>query len=681
MQTLAELTTKIYNHPLQVTRAVLSANVGIISMHRSMKDVALSANQSDFDAAVMAVNQNEAEVYRQLEIVQQWILGEEGIALAQETTQIFADWKPIRNEVLALTESGDKSAASAITRGKGAEQVALLNAKISALETYAADRASSMYETAQSTRSTVTMWSIIFLVAALLLSVGLAFWLASNIAKPLSFLTRLSAKLSVGDINLADVDATILERIGTRNDELGEIGREYQGLTAYVGNLASAAQQIANGDLSDRVEPKSAADVLGHAFAQMVDNLREMVTQVVRNAADVAAASAQLTHASEQSGEAIQQIALTIGQVSQGNTQQSEYVERTRHVVNEQGRAIEGIAAGAQQQAHAVDNVQHLLREQLNRTIQQVDDTSTQGLRSAGQAESVAQSGATSVRKTIEGMKAIARGTEQVSGKISEMGHRSQEIGIIVQTIDEIAERTNLLALNAAIEAARAGEHGRGFAVVADEVRKLAEQSARSAQEITKLVRSVQDTASQAATAMSQGSRDVEQGVSMAADAEQGLAQIQNVVGDVSRQMEQMAKAVAEMVKSRAALLTTMEEVAAIVEENTASTEELAANSSEVLQAMEEVAAISQQNSAASEEVSASAEEVSAQVDETVASANSLSMMAVQMRELAARFQLEKEDTPDRSAQVPTHQPVLLKPVTVPAHVIAPVTRKRIPVH
>ena len=201
----------------------------------------------------------------------------------------------------------------------------------------------------------------------------------------------------------------------------------------------------------------------------------------------VAQASAQLNSAAEQSGEATQQIALTIGQVAQGNAQQAGSVERTRATVDQQNLAIEGIAQGALRQSQVIGEANQILRERLAVAIQQVESSASESDRAVAESREATAAGTDAVTRTIAGMKAVAEANGRVGRHVQEMGERSQEIGAIIRTIDEIAERTNLLALNAAIEATRAGEHGKGFAVVADEVRKLAETSARSTQEITGL--------------------------------------------------------------------------------------------------------------------------------------------------------------------------------------------------
>jgi methyl-accepting chemotaxis protein len=97
-----------------------------------------------------------------------------------------------------------------------------------------------------------------------------------------------------------------------------------------------------------------------------------------------------------------------------------------------------------------------------------------------------------SIGKAIDGMKEIKASVENTAGYIRKLGGRSEEIGQILNVIDEITDQTTLLALNAAILAAQAGEHGKGFSVVADEIKNLAERTSVSTQEIGELIQSVQ---------------------------------------------------------------------------------------------------------------------------------------------------------------------------------------------
>ena len=122
-------------------------------------------------------------------------------------------------------------------------------------------------------------------------------------------------------------------------------------------------------------------------------------------------------------------------------------------------------------------------------------------------------------------MKTISETMENTARVITGLGKRSQEIGKILEVIEEIADQTNLLALNAAIEAARAGEAGRGFAVVADEVRKLAERSVEAAKEIGEVVRQVQQETTDAVEVARSGAGETKQGIALADKAGAGPAQ------------------------------------------------------------------------------------------------------------------------------------------------------------
>src|SRR5207248_8689492 len=145
------------------------------------------------------------------------------------------------------------------------------------------------------------------------------------------------------------------------------------------------------------------------------------------------------------------------------------------------------------------------------------------------EARQNAHEGLESVRATIGGMQRIRGQVQQSAKQIKRLGESSQEIGQIVQLIEEIADQTNLLALNAAIQAAMAGEHGRGFAVVADEVHRLAERASVATKQIGGLVKSIQADTTEAVVAMENSTREVVEGSRLADSAGQRLEAINQV--------------------------------------------------------------------------------------------------------------------------------------------------------
>jgi methyl-accepting chemotaxis protein len=226
------------------------------------------------------------------------------------------------------------------------------------------------------------------------------------------------------------------------------------------------------------------------------------------------------------------------------------------------------------------------------------------------------------------------------AARVEEMGSRSQEIGAIVETIEDIASQTNLLALNAAIEAARAGEQGKGFAVVADEVRKLAERSSRATRQIAGLVKSIRETVAEAVSAMKVSASEVEAGVTRANSAGEALENILMAVDLVFHQAEDAGVAAVKVNAGALELVEAVDAVSAVIEQNTAATEAMATNSIELNQAIENIASTSEENSAAVEEISASTEEVSAQAEEVTASAASLLGMAQELRQVVEQFKI-----------------------------------------
>jgi twitching motility protein PilJ len=160
----------------------------------------------------------------------------------------------------------------------------------------------------------------------------------------------------------------------------------------------------------------------------------------------------------------------------------------------------------------------------------------------ARHAVDIAHKGGAAVRRTIDGMNTIRETIQDTSKRIKRLGESSQEIGNIVELIEEIAEQTNILALNASIEASRAGESSRGFAVVADEVQKLAERSAQATRKIEVLVSTIQSDTNEAVVSMERSTTDVVGGALLAENAGAALEEIEQV----SHQMASLVQNISE---------------------------------------------------------------------------------------------------------------------------------------
>jgi methyl-accepting chemotaxis protein len=205
-------------------------------------------------------------------------------------------------------------------------------------------------------------------------------------------------------------------------------------------------------------------------------------------------------------------------------------------------RTAEQMATGADQVASQAGTVA-TASEEMAATSGEIAQNCQMAAQGANEASEVAHAGASVVTNTVSVMSQIAERVQTTAHSVESLGARSDQIGEIIGTIEEIADQTNLLALNAAIEAARAGEQGRGFAVVADEVRALAERTTRATREIGEMIKAIQTETKGAVASMEAGVAEAEKGTSEAARSGEALQQILDQINAVSMQVSQIATA------------------------------------------------------------------------------------------------------------------------------------------
>ena len=426
----------------------------------------------------------------------------------------------------------------------------------------------------QNVSSAISLLSVIGILG-LIIAVGITWWLIRAITRPLVMMTEAAERIAAGEVDVV-LDAT-------SGDEIGRLADAFRDSVDYLRQMVDAAGQIAAGDLTVDVAPRSERDALGRAFSDMRARIAGMVGDIAHGSERVGAASGEMAQSGKQAGMAVGEIVDAIGSVAHGAETQVRALERVRAVTGEVAAAAQGSAQEAAQTADA-----------------------------AREARVLAEEGAAAMTRATEAIRAVQGSSTEITQKISELGAMSDQIGGIADTITAIAEQTNLLALNAAIEAARAGEQGRGFAVVAEEVRKLAEESQTAAASIGALIGQIQTATGTAVRVVSDGSRQTDESVQTVEQARESFMRIDSSIQDMTDRVERIAGSLESFVTS----------------------------GTQVQESVDEVLQAAEQSSASAEQVSASTQQTSASTQQIAASAQELADTAEHLQRLVAQFTL-----------------------------------------
>jgi methyl-accepting chemotaxis protein len=451
--------------------------------------------------------------------------------------------------------------------------------------------------------------ALISTLLALGLGTVIAYRSAKSITEPLAQLMKVSRQ--IGDAG--DLEHKIEIQ---RDDEIGELSRTFNGMVKYLREMADVSEAIAGGDLTVDVQPRSKNDTLGNAFLRMVEGLRSLVKNGRDAASQVASASSQVAGASDESAKI--------------SLQTSSAIDEVTSTMHEMSVNVQNMVKSTQVQASSVSETSASI-DQMVASIQRVADTAKVLLDISNRSRDEVHAGIGTMEKATDGLNRI-NSTIHSSGEIIDaLGTRADDIGKIIEVIDDLAEQTNLLALNAAIEAARAGEHGLGFAVVADEVRKLAEKSAQSTKEISELIQSIQKEARKAVDNMEKSTSIVNEGLNLGQDLNAALRKISNVVTEVYKFAQEIGAATNEQSHGSAQIARATTRLNEITHEINSAVEEQASGANAVVKAMERMRELVQSSTSGSTELAASAEQMSKMSRDLLTSMDSFTLRTTEM--------------------------------------------------
>ena len=451
MNVLASQTKNLYEHPMAVTNAILAVDGNIVRMHRSMKDVALARTPEDVQKAATAVDGYEKQVYEDMKVVKVAFLGPP--KMVEDITRPIAEWKPIRDRVIALMKEGKAEEAATITKNDGAVKTDEIRKSVGDLKKWAQDKGVSFFENAEKTRSQSVWIFVLANAIAVVLAVIVAFYISNSITTPVAQALRVAETVASGDLT---------SRIENESrDEIGQLlaamKAMQESLSKVVNNVregsesvATASAQIAQGnnDLSQRTEEQASA--LEETAASM-----EQLSATVKQNADSAKQANQLAQNAStvavRGGEVVAKVVDTMKGINDSSKKIADIISVIDGIAFQTNilalnAAVEAARAGEQGRGFAV--VATEVRSLAGRSAEAAKEIKSLINASVERVEQgtvlVDQAGAT-MTEVVGSIRRVTDLMGEISAASTEQSQGVAQIGEAVQQMDQVTQQNAAL--------------------------------------------------------------------------------------------------------------------------------------------------------------------------------------------------------------------------------------------
>lgn len=440
----------------------------------------------------------------------------------EEIAAVINDYRKTRSEEIALIYDGKLAKAQELGATIQDERYNKIRTMLLELGNQAISSARARITQAEKNAEALSYTFFVAGTLIVLLSTGIVLFLSSIIANPLKEITNAAETIASGDLS-------VIMRSEERRDEIGILSKAFASMTGYLKEISSVSKQIAGGDLTVTVKPMSGKDLLGVAFANMIENLRN-VTREIRDGVNVLASASS-------------EILASTTQAASGMAETSTSVSETTATVEE-------------------------VKQTARLTVEKSRNVSENAQKSA----LVAQQGSDAVARTVEETTNIRKLMESVAESIVKLSEQTSAIGEIMVSVNDLTQQSNLLAVNAAVEASKAGEHGKGFTVVAQEIKSLADQSKQATEQVRVILRDIQKATSASVLAAEQVSKAVDAGVKQATESGESIRRLAANMTEAAQAATQIAASSQQQFAGTDQIAMAMETIKQAAQQNMAGT-------------------------------------------------------------------------------------------------------------